>query len=120
MQAPALYSYSAKVVMLDTDTRKLSQKPGSVIQGRRVSPRVSRAFARCKEEMDAWVGAFSSFANSGLFNCYPIEGSVGYEHWAIQLDKDYRCILSIDYDRAGREEVWIRRLEYRNNGGTDR
>ncbi len=109
-----------KIVVFDKDIRKLSQMPGSVIQGRRVSPRVSRAFARCKEEMDAWIGTFSSFANSGQFNCYPVEGSAGYEHWAIQLDKDYRCILSIDYDHAGHEEVWIHRLEYLSDGGTNR
>ena len=91
--------------------------PGSVIQGRRVSLRVSRAFARCKEEMDAWIGTFSSFAGSQQFNCYPIKGSEGNEHWAIQLDKDYRCILAIDYDRAGHEEVWILRLEHTSDRG---
>lgn len=114
---PDLYNSSVKIVIFDKDTRELYQNAQPVIRGRQVAPYVCRAFMRCKFEMDAWIGTFASFANSRQFNCYPIKGSEGYEHWAIQLDRDYRCILSIDYDRAGREEIWILRLEHRNDLG---
>lgn len=54
---------------------------------------------------------FSSFAAMRMFDCYRIEGSEGDDSWAIQLDRNYRCLLSIAHERAGREEVWILRLE---------
>lgn len=107
-----------KVIILNNDTQRLYQLTNSRFGGNRIPRRVTHAFLQCIDEMEAWPYTFSAFAERGFFACKPRSGTKGYDHWSVSLVRGYRLIVLVDYAVRGVEEVWVLRMEYLPDGGT--